>query len=197
GRRRFGRDAAAAAVVLVAIGSLAALAVALLPRWLPDAFDLPALAVPAWIDLTAPDVWLLLRSLLVGIAVAAAAAAVRAAMNTAPRGRLLLAGFACALAFAGLDASTKGIEMITSAVLAFLIAGGAVAVPLLVLGRNPLAWFAAPALATLVVAIPPLLASPRAAIRWNGAALAVVAIVGFIVLAKKWRGGTGAADYAD
>ncbi len=185
GRRRFGRDAAAAALLLAALGALASLAHPLAVRWWPHATPVASLGVPSWMDLSFAAFPILWRAVVTGLVVAAGAAAAAASIRAAGRGRVL-AAVGIGLALSGLDPSADGIEIVTSIVAA---AAGALAVLVAaryVFGRNPLAWFAAPLLAALALAIPPLLKSrPEHAV--NGAALLVILAAGAIALVASGR----------
>ncbi len=176
GRRRFGRDALAAALLLASLGALAALADPLAVRWWPRAVPIAPLRIPSWMDLSLPALTILWRAVLSGLVVGAAGAAASSSIGSAGRRRVLVAAVA-GLALAGLDPSADGIEIITSSAGAIAAAAAAVLAALYVLGRNPLAWFAAPLLASLALAIPPLLGSLPVH-QWNGAALGAVLVAG-------------------
>ncbi|HVR43263.1 MAG TPA: type II CAAX endopeptidase family protein [Thermoanaerobaculia bacterium] len=154
GRGRFGRDAAVSGLVAAGAIALAVLVTELLVRWAPAAFPVSPLPIPTWIDRPIPLLSLLWSSLLYALAFAAAAAAIRSSARAVPRPRLVVAAAALALGLATLDTSAGGIEIATSSALVLLGGFALVWGSRLLFGANPLAWFAGPLLALLLIAIP-------------------------------------------
>jgi membrane protease YdiL (CAAX protease family) len=156
GRRGFARDALVAGLALAGAAALIALAEPLALRWWPRAVPVASLYVPSWMDLAFAALPILWRALVGGLVVAAAGGAAAASIRSAGAPRVLLAAGA-GVALVALDPGADGIEIVASVLGAVAAGAGLLLAARFILGRNPLAWFAAPFLAALALATVPLL----------------------------------------